>query len=351
MKYHDIVTIGNGTGQGVILRALRKLADLDRVTALVGVTDNGGHSGDLRRELGIPSPGDVKTVISALSAETVWGQLFRHRFGEGRLKGVSVGNMMLAALVDEGGSLYHATRRLCQALEIKAHIIPISDSSVQIVAQLSDGTEIVGEWETITRQNRDASITGVRHYPEMETNPSALKAIRQAHWIIICPGTLWLGIGSILTAPGVQEAIRSGDAIVIAVGNVLTQPGVTDGMTARGHLDALQSMLGREIDYYLMHDGPLPEEILKRYMEKGFREVVDDLDSNHTQVVKGDLISREFLATVDRVHYDPERGYPHAMRHDPAMLARVFLHVAEATPMDEMFEEKPKEERYDVKDF
>ena len=124
MKYHDLVTIGNGTGSGVLLRALRKIADLDRVTALVGVTDNGGHSGALRIALGMPSPGDVKTVISALTGENVWGQLFRHRFSESRLKGVSLGNLILAALVDEGGSLFHATRRLTHALEIPAHAQP-----------------------------------------------------------------------------------------------------------------------------------------------------------------------------------------------------------------------------------
>ncbi len=351
MKHHDIVTIGNGTGQGVILRALRKLTDLDRVTALVGVTDNGGHSGALRREMRIPSMGDVKTVIAALSSETVWGQLFRHRFSEGRLKGVNIGNLLLAALAEEGNSLYHASRRLSQALGLKAHIMPISDTDAQIVAELSDGSEIVGEWEIINRPNRDAVIVGVHHQPELVTHPQAIKALKQAQWIIICPGTLWIGIGSILNAPGVKETISESTARLIAIGNILTQPGITDGMTARDHLNVLRDMLGRRIDFYLQHDGPLPEDILDLYRKKGFRKVVDDLESDGTQAVKGDLISPEFLRMVDRVHYDAERGYPHAMRHDPSMLARILLHVAEATPEDQGFGERLKEERYEVKDF
>ncbi len=352
MKFHDIVTIGNGTGQGVILQAIRRLTDLDRVTAIVGVTDNGGHSGALRREMRIPSMGDVKTVISALTGETVWGQLIRHRFREGRLTGVSMGNLILAALIDEGGSLYHATRRLTQALEIRAHIVPVSDTDAQVVAELADGTVIEGEWETINRPNRDVPIVGVHHNPELATNAQAAKAIEQAHWIIICPGTLYLGIGSILAASGVRETVEQSGAVIIAVGNVLTQPGVTDGMTAQDHLETLTGMLGRKIDYYLQHDRPLPEETLERYVKKGFAPVVDDLESDgETQIVRGDLVSPSFRLRADRVHYDEKRGFPHAMRHDPAMLARIFLHISEATPLAERFAEKPKEERWEVRDF
>ncbi|MFH1676323.1 MAG: gluconeogenesis factor YvcK family protein [bacterium] len=351
MKHHDIITIGNGTGQGVILRALRRLTDLDRVTALVGVTDNGGHSGTLRQVLNMASMGDVKTVIASLTSETVWGQLFRHRFSQGRLKGISLGNLMLAAMYEEGGSLYNATHRLSQALEIKAHIIPISDSNSQIVAELSDGSEVIGEWETITRANRNASIISVHHKPTLVTNPLALKSLKNAHWIIVCPGTLWLGIGSILTAPGVREAIARSSAIVVAVGNALTQPGVTDGLSAKRHLEILEKLLGRKVDFYLVHHRPLPENILGKYREKGFEPVVDDLEDDGTRVVRGDLVSEEFLASVDRVHYDPERGYPHSMRHDPGMLARILLHLSEVTAENEKFASTPREERYEVKDF
>jgi len=351
MKHHDIVTIGNGTGQGVILQALRKLTDLDRVTAIVSITDNGGHSGALRADMNVPSMGDVKTVISALSGETVWGQIFRYRFKGGRLNGVSMGNLLLATLLDQGGSLQHASRRLCQAMGIKAHIMPVSETNAQVVAELADGTEVVGEWETINRGNRDVPIVGVHHEPVLETNPYALKALENAHWIILCPGTLWLGLGSILAAQDICETIKKSNATLLAVGNVLTQPGVTDGMTARDHLDALENLAGRKIDFYLVHDGGLPHEALMHYREKGFTQVVDDLESDGTQIVRGDLVSQSFIHKVERVHYDSKRGYPHAIRHDPSMLARIFFHVSQATPSSEGFADKPKLERWEVKDF
>jgi uncharacterized cofD-like protein len=351
MKLHDIVTIGNGTGQGVILRALRKITDMDRVTALIGVTDNGGHSGALRRELNIPSVGDIKTVISALTGETVWGQLFRHRFNEGRLTGVSMGNLIMASLLDEGGSLFHATRRITQALDIRTHVVPISDVNAQVVAELSDGSEIAGEWESITRANRETTIVGVHHIPELTPRPEAIKALERAKWIIICPGTLWLGTGSILAAPGVREEISKSEATIIAVGNVLTQPGVSDHMSAMDHLVVLEDMLGRPLDFYLQHNQPLPEDLLNIYRSKEFEPVEDDFGSDDTKIIRGELISSEFISKFDRVHFNPERGYPHAVRHDPSLLAEIFIRVAGITPGDESFAAKPKEERWEVKDF
>lgn len=350
MKYKDIVTIGNGTGQGVVLRALRKITELDRVTALVGVTDNGGHTGALRRELEVPAMGDVKTVISALTGETLWGQLFRHRFSRGRLKGISIGNLLLAALIEEGGSLFHGTRRIIQALDLKVNVFPISDTSAQIVSELADGSEVRGEWETITRKNRDVRIVGVHHEPELVIHHEVIKAIDDAAWIIICPGTLWLGIGSILVAPEINAHISQSKATVITIGNILTQPGVTDGLTMKGHRVQLEKILGRPIDYYIQHDRPLPENILKMYKSKGFRTVVNDFDESEQGLTLGDFVSREFLSSVDRVHYDPSRGFPHALRHSPSMLARILQHIAEVTS-DTQFEAKVREDRYEIKDF
>ena len=92
-----IVTLGNGTGQATLLHGLHEYTC--EVTVIVGVTDNGGHSGQLRRLLHVPQVGDTRQCLSALlDAESVWGHLLRHRFTTGELRGLSVGNLMLAAL-------------------------------------------------------------------------------------------------------------------------------------------------------------------------------------------------------------------------------------------------------------
>ena len=60
-----MVCIGGGTGQSQVLRSLSRYP-LD-ITALVGVTDNGGHSGVLRKIFGIPQVGDIRNCLASLA--------------------------------------------------------------------------------------------------------------------------------------------------------------------------------------------------------------------------------------------------------------------------------------------
>jgi uncharacterized cofD-like protein len=60
-----IVAIGGGTGLATLLRGLKRLTT--QLTAIVTVTDDGGSSGRLRKELGILPPGDVRNCLVALA--------------------------------------------------------------------------------------------------------------------------------------------------------------------------------------------------------------------------------------------------------------------------------------------
>ena len=65
-KNHKILTIGGGSGQFILLSALRDLRDIN-ITSVVPMSDNGGSTGRLRDELGILPPGDILKCIIALS--------------------------------------------------------------------------------------------------------------------------------------------------------------------------------------------------------------------------------------------------------------------------------------------
>ena len=96
---HDprIAVIGGGTGLSTMLRGLKKLSR--SITAIVTVADDGGGSGMLREDLGMPPPGDVRNCLQALAnTEPIMEQLLAYRFTEGSLKGQSFGNLFLAAL-------------------------------------------------------------------------------------------------------------------------------------------------------------------------------------------------------------------------------------------------------------
>ena len=77
-----VVAIGGGTGLSTMLRGLKN--HTKNLTAVVTVADDGGGSGMLRQDLGMPPPGDIRHCMEALAnAEPVMQQLLTYRFPEG----------------------------------------------------------------------------------------------------------------------------------------------------------------------------------------------------------------------------------------------------------------------------
>ena len=60
-----IVAIGGGTGLSTMLRGLKSRTR--SLTAIVTVADDGGGSGMLRQDLGMPPPGDIRHCMEALA--------------------------------------------------------------------------------------------------------------------------------------------------------------------------------------------------------------------------------------------------------------------------------------------
>ena len=77
--------------------------DLDDLTAVVTVADNGGSSGRLRGELGVLPPGDLRMALAALCGDDEWGRTWAGcsstgSQGNGELHGHAVGNLLIVAL-------------------------------------------------------------------------------------------------------------------------------------------------------------------------------------------------------------------------------------------------------------
>ena len=92
-----VVAIGGGTGLSTLLRGLKLYTK--QITAIVTVADDGGGSGVLRQDLGMPPPGDIRHCMEALAnVEPLMGQLLQYRFREGGLAGQRFGNLLTAFL-------------------------------------------------------------------------------------------------------------------------------------------------------------------------------------------------------------------------------------------------------------
>ena len=141
-----IVVIGGGTGLPVILAGLRaKNAD---VTAIVTVADDGGSSGDLRRQVNAVPPGDIRNVLVSLSdIPEMQKEIFQYRFAveDQSLAGHSIGNLIISAMAEMKGNIYEAIQVLGKMMMIDGHVYPAAEEPLELHAVFKDGTQVSGE--------------------------------------------------------------------------------------------------------------------------------------------------------------------------------------------------------------
>ena len=141
----NIVAIGGGTGLSTLLKGLKNYSS--NITAIVTVSDDGGSSGVLRKQLGVQPPGDIRNCLAALSnEEPILTRLFQYRFSVGSgLEGHSFGNLFLSALTTITGSLEKAVQASSKVLAVQGQVLPATNIDVMLWAELEDGQKIFGE--------------------------------------------------------------------------------------------------------------------------------------------------------------------------------------------------------------
>jgi len=273
-----IVAIGGGTGLPIVLEGCKGYCH--NLTAVVTVTDSGRSSGRLRAELGILPPGDARNCLVALSQpgprERLLNQLFQYRFNQGTFEGMSLGNLIMAAMVDIEGSFEGGVRVLSRLLNIQGKVVPPTLADCHICAELEDGS--VREGEVNVRGLDKPRIR--RLYLKPESPPAfkeAVEDIVNADIVAIGPGSLFTSVISNLLVPGVRDALAETKALKVYVCNIVTQPGQTDGFSASDHLKAVIEYAGEGVlDYALFNNNFPSGQILERYAREGARPVEPD---------------------------------------------------------------------------
>lgn len=235
-----VVTIGGGTGLSTLLRGLKE--HTSNLTAVVTVADDGGSSGKLREQLGVPAVGDIRNCIVALAdAEPLMGRLLQYRFpGDAvpeSLAGHAMGNLLIAALTAvEAGDFEEGVRQANRVLAVRGQVLPVSGTPLTLHARLRDGTQVDG-------QSLVAKATGVERVwttPEgVAASEDALRAIAEAELIVLGPGSLFTSILPSLLLPGIRDAVLASPALRVFVCNVATQEGETAGFDLADHVAAL----------------------------------------------------------------------------------------------------------------
>lgn len=273
-----IVAIGGGTGLSTLLRGLKKYTK--NLTAVVTVADDGGGSGRLRREIGMPPPGDIRHCMEALAnVEPIMEQLLTYRFTEGTLSGQSLGNLLLAALNGITGSFEEAVTQMSQVLAITGRVLPVTSADIQLEAVFENGSRVVGESRIFSfKKEQDCRISHVNLIPaHPKALESALEAIRQADLIIFGPGSLYTSIIPNLLVDGVVEEICRAQALKLYICNIMTQEGETEGYTAADHVSALLAHGAPELlDVCLANSDPVRPGLVERYRKEDAAPLVVD---------------------------------------------------------------------------
>ncbi len=252
-----VVGIGGGHGLATTLRAARLYAD--NVSAVVTVADDGGSSGRLTSELGIPPPGDIRNCLVALANGGPLAEMFQHRFSKGALQGHPIGNLVIAALAEMRGDFAKAVEEAGELIGADGKVYPATTDLVQLSA-LVEGGVVDGQVAVAQTQ---APIRSVHLRPSSPAAyPRAVYAILGADQVVIGPGSLFTSIIATLLVPGIGQALADTRARRIFVCNARPQAGETEGFDVVDHVAALVRHAGEgSVDAVVVQRPPSPSPV------------------------------------------------------------------------------------------
>ncbi|HSH55569.1 MAG TPA: 2-phospho-L-lactate transferase CofD family protein [Candidatus Limnocylindrales bacterium] len=321
---HMVLT-GGGTGTSVLARGIAEgMPDID-LTVIVAQADDGGSTRILRevlsdpstpdQPLNFPAVGDPRKVTAALSPNRTAAAISEKRFGpadthatlrsaigemfeavtsgerainatwaamqlddaealthslpseEGqtRIDGHNLGNLVLAAMTKNSGSIVTATRNYGRLLQLNNNhrVIPVTDTPHTLY--LKDGDEVIQGQSLIDHhyvKNPEEAELWID--PHATVHPDARIALEDADLLVASPGSLWGSQGAVMCVNGVRDAIQNmkPGSSTVAIANLVQQEG-TIGMDVSAYAQKLARYTGREIDYVVYNNAPeaLPADV------------------------------------------------------------------------------------------
>ncbi len=311
------VALGGGHGLAASLGALRRVTD--DLTAVVTVADDGGSSGRLRRDFGVLPPGDLRMALAALCRDdewgTTWSQVVQHRFGgDHELAGHAVGNLLIVALWDLLGDTVAGLDWVGRLLGTAGRVLPMAAVPLDIVAEVvgadparpGEVITVRGQVECATTPGQVRSISLVP--PDPPAVPEAVRAVLDADWVVLGPGSWFTSVLPHLLVPELSAALHATAARRLVVLNLEPQPGETAGFSPTKHLEVLAG-----------HAPGLNVDVILADTEATGAGALDDL-GKAADVLGAELVLADVAAADGTPRHDPERlAYAYAQ-----IFARAF---------------------------
>ena len=240
----DVVALGGGHGLAASLKALRRVTP--HLTAVVGVSDDGGSSGRIREQFGVVPPGDLRMALAALCGDDTWGstwaRVLQHRFeSEGDLDGHSLGNLLIAALWEETSDVVTGLEWVAKLLDARGRVLPLCTEPLEIVATVETDS---GATETVRGQVQVATTPHQIKAINLEPiNPNvcaeAVQAVLDADAVVLGPGSWFTSVLTHFQVPEMAKALHGTTAARILVLNLKAQTGETSGYSPDRYLEVL----------------------------------------------------------------------------------------------------------------
>lgn len=311
-KGPKIVAIGGGAGLNTVLAGMKMYTD--NITAIVTVSEYGKQPNLSRAVLGTTLPfEEVKDSIVALSAKesNELEKILNHEMENPNLRGLKFSDIYFTAMKEIYKNDTTSIEKSNSIFNIIGNVKPVTAEEVRICAELENGY-VVEEKDKIPEIVND-KLTKINRVYLKPSNckpaPGVLEAIKEADSIIIGPGSLYTNVIPNLLVNGVAKAIKESKAIKIYVNNIMTEPGQTDYYSVEDHIKAIIEHCGEGlIDYCIYDTGEVIPEYIKMYNKEG-ADLVEQKISD-TSIKKIKFIKKNISTIIDG-----------KIRHDPYMIA------------------------------
>lgn len=308
----NIVVIGGGTGLNTVLTGLKKYTD--NLTAIVTISDYGEAQTESRKELQTMPLNDVRDSMISLSnyGEQI-NKLFNYKFTEGKLKNLTFSDIYFSAMKNINNDFSDSIIKSNEVLNFVGKVIPVTLDEMNITAELDNGYVVTEKskipemvYEKVTKINRI-----YLNPSNCRPAPGVIDAIKNADCIIIGPGSLYTNVIPNLLVNGVAKAIKESTSLKVYISNIMTEPGQTDEYSVSDHLNAIIEHCGKGIvDYCIYDTGEIVPEFIKRYNLEGQDLVYPDIDK-----VKGITFLQRNLSMISN----------RCIRHDPELVAESII--------------------------
>lgn len=315
-KGPNIVVIGGGSGLNTVLKGLKNYTS--NLTAIVTVSDYGKIPSDSRRQLELLPLDDIKESLVALSYnEPIMEGMMNLEFQKGVLRNLTFGDIYLYAMKELYGDFTESIEKSSNILNIIGRVLPVTLDEIKICAELENGM-IVEEKEKIPEVVFD-KVTKINRIYINPSNcmpaPGVLDAIKNADAIIIGPGSLYTNVIPNLLVKNVSKTIKESKATKIYVNNIMTEPGQTDNYSISNHLQAIIDHAGKDLmDYCIYDTGEVIPEYVRKYNRKGQDLVEQDIAKCRELGVK--LLQRNLSSIIDD-----------NVRHNPKAVAEAIVQI------------------------